>query len=59
MSHACGGGGGSLSVEEAMGLLERVQLSHTQWSAVYDLGGGQLTLALGREYGELFEFEVP
>ena len=54
-----GGGGGSLSVDEAMALLERVQLSHTQWSAVYDLGAGELTLSVGKDYDRLHHFAMP
>lgn len=46
-----GAAGGSLGSAEAMGLLGEVSQPSTRWSAVYDLGSGELELALGRDYG--------
>jgi len=54
-----GGSGGDLSPREAMDLLDRAQLSHTQWSAVYDLGARELSVAVGRDYRDVHHFFVP
>ncbi len=49
---------GRLSSAAAMALLSRVSQPITQWSAVYELGTGTVRVAMGREYGEVQEFEL-
>jgi hypothetical protein len=57
---------GRVSPAEAMGILESVALSErsrevwmtTQWSAVYELGTGGLTVATNREYGSPRSFAL-
>jgi hypothetical protein len=44
---------------EAMGLLERVSQSHTMWSVVYGLNSGDVSVAVGRDYGHVYEFGLP
>lgn len=48
--------GGRLGPEEAVSLLGAVSQPNTQWSVVYGLHSGQIAVALGGEYGEVFEF---
>ena len=50
---------GSMSMPEAMGLLERVSQSHTMWSVVYGLKSGDVSVAVGRDYGQVYEFGLP
>jgi len=49
---------GNLSREEAMALLENVSQSSTQWSVVYQLHTGQISLAMGRHYSEIHTFQL-
>jgi hypothetical protein len=50
---------GLLSQAEAMDLLEKVSQPITMWSVVYSLTSGEVTLAMGREYGQLHRFRLP
>jgi hypothetical protein len=52
---------GILSLDEAMELLASVAQSSTQWSIVYQLHTGQISIAMGRSYSGLhsFQLEVP
>ena len=49
---------GNLSREEAMDLLEDVSQSSTQWSVVYQLHTGQISLTMGRHYSEIHTFQL-
>jgi hypothetical protein len=49
---------GRLSGQEAMDLLSQVAQGNTQWSAVYDLSAGSVTVALGRDYQDLYTFAL-
>jgi hypothetical protein len=51
--------GGTLSGEEAMGLLERVSQGITMWSVIYDLTGGGIEVAVGRDYETIHTFHLP
>ncbi|WP_067478101.1 carcinine hydrolase/isopenicillin-N N-acyltransferase family protein [Actinomadura hibisca] len=42
--------GGRLDVDGAMDLLRKVEQAHTRWSAVYELRGGTVHLALDRDF---------
>ena len=49
---------GDLSLREAMELLEDVSQSSTQWSVIYQLHTGQISLAMGRHYSEIHTFQL-
>ena len=49
---------GDLSLMEAMDLLADVSQSSTQWSVVYQLYTGQISLAMGRSYSEIHAFQL-
>ena len=50
---------GSVSLEEAMDLLEGSSLSSTIWSIVYNLDTGEIRIAMGRKYGNALTFQLP
>jgi choloylglycine hydrolase len=52
--------GGVLSTGEAMDLLRSVSQTNTQWSIVYGMNGGDVLVAMGRDYDNrhAFEFEM-
>ena len=50
--------GGTLTIEGAMNLLERVSSDQTLWSVVYDISRGAAYLSVGREYGRVYRFVV-
>ena len=53
--------GGALSGAEAMQLLEDVSQAGdypTLWSVVYNLSQGSLTLAVGRDYAQVYEYAL-
>ncbi|GAA3815447.1 hypothetical protein GCM10022226_40230 [Sphaerisporangium flaviroseum] len=52
------GAKGRLTAEQAMGLLDRVRQSHTQWSIVYGQKSGELRLATGRRYDTVHRFRL-
>ena len=43
---------GRLTTQEASALLERVSQKNTQWSIVYGLSTGDVTVTMGRQYGK-------
>jgi hypothetical protein len=49
---------GDLSLEEALELLADVSQSSTQWSIVYQLSTGRISLAMGRSYSEIRSFQL-
>ena len=49
---------GDLSLGEAMELLADVSQSSTQWSVIYQLHTGQISLAMGRHYSEIHTFQL-
>jgi len=49
---------GDLSLGEAMELLGDVSQSSTQWSVIYQLHTGQISLAMGRHYSEILTFQL-
>jgi hypothetical protein len=49
---------GKLSLGEAMELLADVSQSSTQWSVLYHLHTGQISLAMGRHYSEIHTFQL-
>ena len=49
---------GDLSLEDAMGLLADVSQSSTQWSIVYQLFTGRVSLAMGHNYAEIHAFKL-
>jgi hypothetical protein len=49
---------GRLSTQDAMDLLAQVAQGGTQWSAVYDLTAGRVSVAMGRDYQDVHTFEL-
>jgi len=49
---------GSLSVQDAIKLLEQVSQPHTQWSIIYGLTAGDVNVAMGRQYGSVRTFRL-
>ncbi|MGB2895321.1 MAG: C45 family peptidase [Anaerolineales bacterium] len=49
---------GDLSLGEAMELLSNVSQSSTQWSIVYQLYTGRISLTMGRRYSEVHAFQL-
>jgi predicted choloylglycine hydrolase len=52
---------GSISPEQAMALLEEVSQSGaypTIWSTVYDMTNGDIWVVVGREYDQVYQFEL-
>jgi hypothetical protein len=47
---------GRLTTQEAIALLERVSQENTQWSIVYGLSTGEVTVTMGRQYGKTHTF---
>ena len=47
---------GRLTTQEAVALLERVSQKNTQWSIVYGLSTGDVTVTMGRQYGKTRSF---
>jgi hypothetical protein len=45
--------GGRITVQDALDLLQQVSQAVTQWSVVYDLSGGGISVAMGRQYEEV------
>jgi len=48
---------GVLSTDRAMGLLQQVSQSNTQWSIVYDLNNLTIHMALGRDFNTIHMFD--
>jgi predicted choloylglycine hydrolase len=49
---------GKASQDEAMRLLQGTSLEHTVWSVVYNLSSGQIRLAMGKDYNEVYSFKL-
>ena len=49
---------GSVSEEQAMGILESVAQPNTVWSTVYDMSGRDVQLVVGRNYERAHTFEL-
>ena len=49
---------GRLSAHEAMDLLSQVAQVNTQWSTLYNLSAGTVSVAMGRDYQEVHTFEL-
>jgi choloylglycine hydrolase len=47
---------GRLSPHSAMRLLENVAQEHTQWSVVYRVTVGEIWVAMGRDYDQIYSF---
>lgn len=47
---------GRLTTQEAIALLERVSQKNTQWSIVYSLSTGNVTVTMGRQYEKTHTF---
>jgi choloylglycine hydrolase len=50
---------GSLDSQSAMQLLSEVAQSNTQWSIVYQMAQGTVSVAMGREYANIQIFPAP
>ncbi len=50
--------GGRMAPHNALDLLSDVSQSSTQWSIVYGLSTGSITVAMGRQYGEPHTFHL-
>jgi len=46
------------TVEEALALLEGCSQESTRWSAVYDQAGGEVLIAVGRDYQNVHRFRL-
>ncbi len=49
---------GVLDVAGALSLLERVAQPDTQWSVVYSANSGEVRVAMGRDYEQVYSFEL-
>jgi hypothetical protein len=52
------GATGACSTTEAMTLLEDVSQENTQWSVVYHLSSGEISVVLGRDYNTVHTFQL-
>lgn len=50
--------GGSLSPDSAMELLHSVAQPNTQWSVVYEMSTGGVSVVMGQQYGEVYAFDL-
>jgi hypothetical protein len=50
---------GRLTTHEAMALLDDVSQSNTQWSIVYGITTGEISVAMGRNYDNSHTFNLP
>jgi len=49
---------GAITTEEAFSLLDGVSQAETQWSIVYALSSGQISVSMGRNYDDIYEFDL-
>ena len=49
---------GAISSAEAMSLLEDVSQANTMWSVVYDMTGGDVQVAMGRQFNQVHSFHL-
>ncbi len=47
---------GSSNTQDALDLLQGVAQDNTQWSIVYGMSSGEVTVAMGRQYDRVFKF---
>jgi hypothetical protein len=50
--------GGRIDVQAAMQLLADVVQDNTQWSIVYQMGDGQVNVAMGQQYQNMYQFQL-
>jgi hypothetical protein len=50
---------GLLTETQAMSLLKDVSQNNTRWSVLYGLHSGQIQLAVGRDYNNILQFNLP
>jgi hypothetical protein len=50
---------GQLDSNSAMRLLSEVAQGNTQWSVVYQMGRGEVSVAMGRAYDKIYTFRTP
>jgi hypothetical protein len=51
--------GGRLATADAFSLLAEVSQNHTQWSIVYEMANGAVTVVMGRDYtGQVHSFQL-
>jgi hypothetical protein len=48
--------GGSLLTDDAISLLENVAQLNTQWSVVYGMSTGEVNIAVGKSYENVYTF---
>jgi hypothetical protein len=49
---------GEVTMQEAVDLLEDVSQANTQWSVVYGMSSGEIMVVMGREYEEVYTFDL-
>jgi hypothetical protein len=49
---------GMLDAESAMELLADVSQNNTQWSVIYQLARGEVSVAMGRDYAQVYNFKI-
>lgn len=52
------GANGRLSTPDALTLLSDVSQPSTQWSVVYGISTGEVSIALGRDYSQVYDFHL-
>jgi hypothetical protein len=50
--------GGQITESEAMGFLQEVSQEGTQWSIVYGMSAGEVTVVMNRQYDEVYTFSL-
>jgi len=51
--------GGRLATSDALSLLAEVSQDHTQWSVVYGMASGDVSVVMGRDYtGQVYDFHL-
>lgn len=50
--------GGWITAQDAIELLAQVSQEGTQWSVVYGMSSGKVTVAMGRQYDSLYTFQL-
>ncbi len=58
LSEALAAADGRLSPAAAMDLLAGVAQPNTQWSVVYEMSTGELAVAMGRDYEQIYRFQL-
>ena len=55
---ALGAASGSISVSEAMAILDSVSGSNTIWSAVYNMTTGEIEVVMDKRYDQIHTFQL-